>query len=188
MTHGINCPAHVGSSQIRGWTGVPCIARQILNLLDHQRSPVFEDFDHYIFPSENFTKMSLRSVYLNDHLCKDRGAVIYPTLWMRKLRLWQLKIIAFHKKASQGGSEVPLSCLTLCDPMDCSLPGSSVHGILHARIMEWVAISFSRGSSWPRDWTQVSRIVGRHFTVWATREERALPKSASWPWPSLVFS
>ena len=62
------------------------------------------------------------------------------------------------------------SCLTLCDPMDCSLPGSSIHGILQARILEWVAISFSRRSSRPRDWTRVSCIVGRHFTVWATRE------------------
>ena len=44
-----------------------------------------------------------------------------------------------------------LSCSTLCDPVDCSLPGSSVHGIFQARILEWVAISFSRGSSWPRD-------------------------------------
>ena len=44
-------------------------------------------------------------------------------------------------------------CLILYDLMDCSLPGSSVHGILQARILEWVAISFSRGSSWPRDWT-----------------------------------
>ena len=58
-------------------------------------------------------------------------------------------------------------CLTLCDPMDCSLPGSSVHGILQARILEWVAISFSRGSSRPRDWTQVSRIAGRLFNLWA---------------------
>jgi len=48
--------------------------------------------------------------------------------------------------------------------MDCSLPGSSVHGIFQARVLEWVAISFSRGSSQPRDQTQVSHIVGRHFT------------------------
>ena len=60
------------------------------------------------------------------------------------------------------------SCPTLCDPMDCILPGSFVHGILQATILEWVAISFFRGSSQPRDWTQVSCIVG--FTVWATRE------------------
>ena len=66
-------------------------------------------------------------------------------------------------------SEEVKSLMTLCDPTDCSLPGFSVHGIFHARILEWVTISFSRRSSWPRDWTQVSHIVGRRFTVWATR-------------------
>ena len=59
---------------------------------------------------------------------------------------------------------------SLCDPMDCSLPGSSLHGILQARVLEWFAISFSSGSSQPRDWTQVSHIPGRHFNLWATRE------------------
>ena len=54
--------------------------------------------------------------------------------------------------------------------MDCSLPGSSIHGILQAWVLEWVAISFSRGSSQPRDWTQVSYIAGRCFTTGATRE------------------
>ena len=54
--------------------------------------------------------------------------------------------------------------------MDCSPPGSSVHGILQARILEWVAISFSRESFWSRDHTQVSRIADRHFNLWATRE------------------
>ena len=67
-------------------------------------------------------------------------------------------------------SEVTQLCLTLCDPMDCSLPGSSVHGIFQAIVLEWIAISFSRGSSQPRERTQVSRIVDRCFTVWATRE------------------
>ena len=65
-------------------------------------------------------------------------------------------------------SEVAQSCLTLCNPIDCSLPGFSVHGIFEARILEWVAISFSRGCSWPKDRTQVSYIIGRCFTVWAT--------------------
>ena len=65
---------------------------------------------------------------------------------------------------------VAQSCPTLCDPMDCSLPGFSVHGILQATTLEWVPIHFSRDSSWPRDWTWVSRIAGRFFTVWAIRE------------------
>ena len=54
--------------------------------------------------------------------------------------------------------------------MDCILPGSSVGGILQARILEWVAIPFFRGSSQPRDWTQVSCIAGRRFNLWASRE------------------
>ena len=65
---------------------------------------------------------------------------------------------------------VSRSCPTLCDSMECSPPGSSVHGILQARILEWVAMPFSRGSSRPRDHTQVSCIAGRFFTVRATRE------------------
>ena len=62
-------------------------------------------------------------------------------------------------------SEVTQSCPTLCDAMDLSLPGFSVNGIFQARILEWVAISFSRGSSQPRDQTRVSHIGGRRFTV-----------------------
>ena len=61
--------------------------------------------------------------------------------------------------------KVTQSCLTLCDPMDCT-----VHGILQARILEWVDLPFSRGSSQPRDRTQVSCTAGRFFTIWATRE------------------
>ena len=61
-------------------------------------------------------------------------------------------------------------CLTLCNPMDCSPPGSSVHEIFQARILEWVAIYFSRGSSQPRDRTWVSCTAGRFFTDWAIRE------------------
>ena len=61
-------------------------------------------------------------------------------------------------------------CLILWDPMYYSLPGFSVHGILQARILNWVAIPFSRGSSLPRDWNWVSFIAGRFFTIWAIRE------------------
>ena len=61
-------------------------------------------------------------------------------------------------------------CWVLCNLMDCILLGSSVHGILLARILEWVAISFSKRSSWSREWTWVSCTAGKFITVWATRE------------------
>ena len=64
------------------------------------------------------------------------------------------------------------SCLTLCNPIDSSPLGSSIHGVFQARILEWAAISFSRGSSWPRDETRVSHTAGRLFTIWANRESR----------------
>ena len=82
-----------------------------------------------------------------------------------------------------GGSGwlVTKLCLTLCDPMDCSPPGSFVHGILQARILEWVASPFSRGSSQPRDWIRISCTAHRFFANWATREAPSvtfhLPKS-----------
>jgi len=88
-----------------------------------------------------------------------------------------------HRTTNSGGSvtliwdllvllcvSVTQPCSILCDPVDCSPPGSSVRGILQARTLEWVAISFSRGSSPPRDQTQVFCIAGGFFTVWDTRE------------------
>ena len=78
---------------------------------------------------------------------------------------WRQKTIS----GTESESEVSQSCPSLCDPMDCNLPGSSLHGILQARVLEWVAISFSRGSSQPRDQTWVSRIPGRHFNLRANR-------------------
>ena len=70
------------------------------------------------------------------------------------------------------------SVVSICDPMDCSPPGSSVHGILQARILEWVVISSSR-ASFPRDQTWVSYIVGRFLPIWTSREA---------PWASLFTS
>ena len=71
-------------------------------------------------------------------------------------------------------SEVAQSCPTLSDPMDCSLPGSSVHGIFQARVLEWVAISFSRGYSRPMTWTLPHC---RQTLIWATREVH----QSEWP-------
>ena len=85
------------------------------------------------------------------------------------------------------------SCLTLCNPMKCSLPGSSVHGILQTRVLEWVAIPFSRVSSGLRDRILVSWIAGRFFTIWAPGKPKFKRKAAnslirirSWDWTRLL--
>ena len=71
-------------------------------------------------------------------------------------------------------SSVAQSCPTLCGPMDCIPPSSSVHGIFQARIPEWLATSYSRGSSQARDQTQVSALAGRFFTTGATWKAQQL--------------
>ena len=97
---------------------------------------------------------------------------LYPDHESECYQNWRSLCVPSRHRACprRSESEVARSCPTLCDPMDCSPPGSSVHGILQARVLEWGAIAFSRGSSWPRDRIWVSRIVGRCFTIWATRE------------------
>ena len=79
-----------------------------------------------------------------------------------------LKVPLFVKLAPLSSDVFPLKLVTqlcLCDPLDCSPPGSTVHGILQARILEWVAIPFSMGSSQLRDRTLASYITGRFFTI-----------------------
>ena len=66
-----------------------------------------------------------------------------------------------------------------CDPLDCSLPGSSVHGILQERILDWVVMPSPRGSSWPRDWTQVSCIAGSLLNNWTNREAASMYYAAA---------
>ena len=84
---------------------------------------------------------------------------------------------------------VAQSCPALCHPMDCSLPGSPVHEILQARVLEWVAISFSTGSFQPRDQTQVSCIAGGFLTSWATREALShLGSLLIWPYSFFFFN
>ena len=79
-----------------------------------------------------------------------------------------------HALLSRRVCMVTPSCLTLCDPMDCNLLGSSVPGISQAGILEWVDIPFSRGSSQPKGRTQVSCIAGGFFTIWTTRKPLAV--------------
>ena len=78
--------------------------------------------------------------------------------WLNSRVPWRAMLVLSHLR------------LTLCDLTDCSPPGPSVHGILQARILEWVAIPFSKGHSWLRDRIQVSCTAGRLLTIWATRE------------------
>ena len=102
----------------------------------------------------------------------------WPQDWKRSVFIPILKKGNAEECSSEN--EVAQSCPTLCDPLDCSLQGFSIHGFLQARIQEWVTIFFSRGSSQPRDRTQVSCIVGRHFNLWATRKPQTIqvwPKS-----------
>ena len=101
---------------------------------------------------------------------KGGGRKYKKKMHMWKERNWSRSVVS-DSVVSHGGP---------CNPMDRSLPGSSVHGIFQARILEWVAISFFRGSSQPRDQTWVSCIAGRQLTVWATREVLDM-------WRSLYF-
>ena len=94
----------------------------------------------------------------------DSGILTCPFFF-----LWRRKFKSFNERSIEDLHSSWCQCLTL-RPLDCSLPGSSVHGIFQVRILEWVGIPFSRGSSQPRNWTQISCNVGRFFTIWATRE------------------
>ena len=110
---------------------------------------------------------------------KKVGTYIYVCNWFTLLDTWNLHGIInqlysniYFFFLSRNSCSV-LSCsvyLILFYPMDCSSLGSFAHGILQARILEWVAIPFSRGSSQTSDWTQVSCIAGRFFTVWTSGE------------------
>ena len=88
---------------------------------------------------------------------------------------------------------VAQSCPTLGDPMDCSSPGSSVHRIFQVRVLEWVPISYSRGSSWPRDGTRISCIADRFLIIWDTREDliryiNAMKKFTLWEFKEVPLS
>ena len=131
---------------------------------------------------ESSRKTSI-SVYCHPAYLTYMQSTSWETLGWRKHKLeWRLLEVKWSEvKWSQ-------SCPTLCDPMDCSLPGSSVHGILQARILEWASIPFSRGSSQPRARTQVFCITSRFFTIWVTSEAQERYKGISKPFLSLVLS
>ena len=122
--------------------------------------------------------------------CMDRPHFVYPficgvafslaimnnaaTNIHIQVLMWTYISLGLIPRSRNAGSNdktlVAQRCPTLCDPMDCKPTRFPVHGILQARILEWVAILSSRGSSEPRDQTQLSHIAGSFFTIWATRE------------------
>ena len=120
-------------------------------------SVTFLSTSHPSSPDQSWQDISCSWVFL---LKRDVG----PTVSSDRTPFWSLRSLACM------GVKSLLSCLTLCDPMDCSPPGSSVHGILHARILEWVARPFSRGSSRPSDGTSISCIGRQILYHWATRK------------------
>ena len=119
--------------------------------------------ERYVLLSGNFQDVKLGgSILSNSKNCSEEGR--------GRARIWYIGVLQQRAGSLNIESEVAQSCLTLCDPIDYSLPISSVHGILQARILKWVAIPFSRGSSWPRDWSRVYCIARRFFIVWVTRK------------------
>ena len=127
------------------------------------------------------TKLScavLSFLVMSDSLSPHELQACQAPLSMEILQVRIMKWVAMHSSrgSSQPKDQTQVSHIagrlfTIWDTREFWLPGSSVHGILQARILEWVAIPFSRGSSQPRDWTQVSCIAGGFFIIWATRED-----------------
>ena len=128
-----------------------------------------------------FLNMYLESTELSSSF--NNNKILIRLVWVAPNRSWDesLRQNVYLRGASwqetgelilrgDGRCLVAKLCRTLLWPTDCSRPGSSIHGILQARILEWVTISFSRGSSWPRDWTHISYIGRRILYHWATRK------------------
>ena len=140
------------------------------------------DFRSYAFIVLNFFQMLLQIIFY--------FLLIFHTLIFDCL----ISFLSLHKEPKFSFFKNKEMCvcvqsyLTLCDPVNCSLPGSSVHGILQARMLERVAISFSRGSSWPRDWTCVSWIscIGRQI-LHTTRATWEASKGEISIWKFLLF-
>ena len=171
-------PLHVGSSRISEQTHVPCTGRRDSYPLSHQGSPCLWIFSFFFFfmiailagvrwyLTVDLICISLKFTVLTIFSCASWPSLSFQKCLYRStahllIGLFVLVLLSIMKVEVK----VTQSCPTPWDPMDYT-----VHGVLQAILLEWVAFPFSRGSSQPRDGTQVSCITGRFFTSWATRE------------------
>ena len=157
VLEGVAVPTSRGSSLPRNRTRVSYVSstgRQVLG------SPSFIIFFNKVVEITIF----LNSASLFSKIMKPEEGVLSIISWVQIINSMNPLVQMKERKWSH------LVMSDSWNPMDCSLPGYSVHGIFQARILEWVAISFSRRSSRPRDWTCISHLESRRFTVWATRE------------------
>ena len=143
--------------------------RWILYQLSHKGSPRILEWVAYPFSTgSSRPKNQIKASVENIWKLKIHFSLFYDRSMHKIIR------VVFKVKV-KSLSRVQL----FCSPMDCSPPGSSVHGIFQARVLEWVAFSSSRRSSQPRDWIWVSCFGGRRFTVWATGEVQGQEKNSS---------
>ena len=129
---------------------IPCLTLPLSSWLNHMGCGFLI---HFISYKVRESKWLSRNTHQIHFFCKYlHNQVVYCNSFLYYL-VQKVKVL------------ITWSCPTLCDPTECSPPGSSVHGILQERILEWVAISFPKGTSWPRDQTWVSCIAFRFFTI-----------------------
>ena len=170
-------PPSLGFSRQEHWSGLPYVKVKLLSCVWLSATPWTAAYQAP--PSMGFSGKSTGVgchclLWLKEQLCPKtfhcRTEGKNPPYFEQHFIQWYwtnrsslegaILILEFSVSIFWSETLVAQSGPTLCKPMDCSLPGSSVLGIFQTRVLEWVAISFSRGSSWPRDWTRVSHIVG----------------------------
>ena len=125
------------------------------------------DADYYMSLFVVYTKLCLTLWDSMDWVDTSPACLLLGRQILYHWATWQTKLLYMYAKSLQSSQ-------TLCDPMDCSLPGSYVQGIPQVRILEWVTMPSSRGSSWFRDWTASPELVGRFFTTSITWEAQII--------------
>ena len=149
------------------------VEAQLIPLLSVKKHFVFSFVHLYIHFNTEYS-FNIQYIHFNIQYWSVNASIWKSSLWTGYNICLAPSLTTEYEWVSNWSRSV---MSTLCNPMDCSPPSSSVHGIFQARILKWVAIPFSRGSSPSSDRIQGSCTVGRFFTVWATREAWFFQKS-----------